>query len=307
AEARVLAMQTASSVPGDYGRSFRGVAMVFEVVESGEDDDYYNITLSFRPQGSFDGTPGQEQFVIGKDGTIAVRQVLSSIVREGGGFPVIPVAIGLVVVGIIAVVGAVFALSGSGGDSVPIAVVVPTAVPTPTETPAPIQPTVAIEKTFEAGVSVGVVKATPTAKKSASSDSSSGGQALEEYAAKHAGGPGAIYVGDLNQLVGPAATKDQGDFNGNVPLSALENHIWVYESDFYRKILAKANLTNPTPLTSEGVSITIQHACINRALGPCKVLDSTLVPWLEARTNGQLKFVISSFPELGLAGPDTLF
>ena len=30
-EARILAMQTASSVPGDYGRSFRGVTMVFEV------------------------------------------------------------------------------------------------------------------------------------------------------------------------------------------------------------------------------------------------------------------------------------
>ena len=132
------------------------------------------------------------------------------------------------------------------------------------------------------------------------------GPTLEQYAAEHAGGVGAIYVGDLNQLVGPAATVDQGDFDGNVPLSALENHAYVYESDFYKKILAKANLTNPTPLTSEGVHITIQHACINRALGPCKVLESTLVPWLEARTNGQLEFVVSSFPELGLAGPDTL-
>jgi len=132
------------------------------------------------------------------------------------------------------------------------------------------------------------------------------GPTLEEYAAEHAGGVGAIYVGDLNQLVGPAATVDQGDFDGNVPLSALENHAYVYESDFYQKILAKANLLNPTPLTSKGVSIEIQHACINRALGPCKVLESTLVPWLEARTNGQLKFVVSSFPELGLAGPDTL-
>ena len=101
AEARVLAMQTASSAPGDYGRSFRGVAMVFEVVESGEDDDYYNITLSFRPQGNFDGTPGQEQFVIGKDGTIAVRQVLSTSVRKGGGFPLLPVTIGVVVEDII--------------------------------------------------------------------------------------------------------------------------------------------------------------------------------------------------------------
>ena len=44
AEARVLTMQTASSVPGDYGRSFRGVAMVSEVVESGEDADYYTAT-----------------------------------------------------------------------------------------------------------------------------------------------------------------------------------------------------------------------------------------------------------------------
>ena len=144
------------------------------------------------------------------------------------------------------------------------------------------------------------------AASSSQTASSSGGMTLEEYAAEHAGGVGAIYVGDLNQLVGPAATVDQGDFDGNVPLSALENHIWVYESDFYKKALKKANLTNPTPLTSEGVSIQIQHACINRALGPCKVLDSILTPAIEARTNGQLTFVVSSFPELGLAGPDTL-
>ena len=135
---------------------------------------------------------------------------------------------------------------------------------------------------------------------------SGGGITLEQYAADHAGGVGAIYVGDLKQLVGPAATVDQGDFDGNVPLSALENHIWVYESDFYKKALEKANLTNPTPLTSEGVSIQIQHACINRALGPCKVLASILSPNIKERTNGQLEFVVSSFPELGLAGPDTL-
>ena len=148
--------------------------------------------------------------------------------------------------------------------------------------------------------------AAPAAPAATAAPAAATGPTLEQYAAEHAGGVGAIYVGDLNQLVGPAATVDQGDFDGNVPLSALENHAYVYESDFYQKILAKANLTNPQPLISEGVSIEIQHACINRALGPCKVLESTLVPWLEARTNGQLKFVVSSFPELGLAGPDTL-
>jgi len=148
--------------------------------------------------------------------------------------------------------------------------------------------------------------AAPAAPAATAAPAAPTGPTLEQYAAEHAGGVGAIYVGDLNQLVGPAASVDQGDFDGNVPLSALQNHAYVYESDFYQKILAKANLTNPTPLTSEGVSIEIQHACINRALGPCKVLESTLVPWLTARTNGQLNFVVSSFPELGLAGPDTL-
>jgi len=148
AEARVLAMQTASSVPGDYGRQYRGVAMVFEVVESGEDDDYYTVTLSVRPQGNFDGTPGQEQFVVGKEGTIAVRQVLSLPTQtsaspvgteKGGGFPLLPVAIGVVVVGIIAAVGAILLMSSSGGDSVPIAAVLPTETPAPTQPPAPTE------------------------------------------------------------------------------------------------------------------------------------------------------------------------
>ena len=84
AEARVLAVRTAVETPGDYGRQYQGVTMVFEAVESGEDEDFYNITLSFRPQGNFAGTPGQEQFVVGKEGTIAVRQVLSFPTQTSG-------------------------------------------------------------------------------------------------------------------------------------------------------------------------------------------------------------------------------
>ena len=76
-EARVLAMRTAVDSPGDYGSQYQGVTMVFDVVEATETDDHYTVILSVRPQGNFDGTPGQEQFVVGKDGTIAVRQVLS--------------------------------------------------------------------------------------------------------------------------------------------------------------------------------------------------------------------------------------
>ena len=129
-EARVLAMRTASATPGDYGRDFRRTTMVFEVVESTETEDHYTVVLSVRPQGNFDGTPGQEQFVIGKEGTVAVRQVLSSIIRKDRGLPILPVGIGLLVVGVIAVIGVVFALNRSGGDTLPIAVMAPTEVPT---------------------------------------------------------------------------------------------------------------------------------------------------------------------------------
>ena len=87
-------------------------------------------------------------------------------------------------------------------------------------------------------------------------------------------GPGAVYAGDLTQLVGPAASRDQGDFAGNVPLESLERHLWIYESAFYKELIGKARLTDPTPLTTTGETITIQHACINRVLLSCKLLKT---------------------------------
>ena len=129
---------------------------------------------------------------------------------------------------------------------------------------------------------------------------------LQRYANQRAGGPGAIYIGDLHQLVGPAPTYDLGDGDGNVPLYALEQHEWIYESDYYQSLLEKAKIANPTPLSSRGERITIRHACINRALLPCILIQDYWVPNLEARTDGQLKLVVTSFPELGVAGPDTL-
>ena len=130
--------------------------------------------------------------------------------------------------------------------------------------------------------------------------------ALLAYANANAGGPGAIYVGDITQLAGPAKTVEQGDFDGNVTLESLERHLWIYESDFYEELLEKAKLTDPTPLEYDGDPITIQHACINRALLPCVALHEFFAPNLLERTNGKVEFITSSFPELGLAGPDTL-
>ena len=129
---------------------------------------------------------------------------------------------------------------------------------------------------------------------------------LLAYAARHAGGPGAIYVGDITQLVGPASNRDLGNSDGNVPLESLERHLWIYESPFYEELLEKAKLTDPTPLNYDGPTITIQHVCINRALLPCVLLETFLAPNLEERTYGKVEFITSSFRELGLAGPDTL-
>ena len=136
---------------------------------------------------------------------------------------------------------------------------------------------------------------------------------LGQYANRFGNGPGAIYVGDINQLAGPAPMKadgtpdtDLGDIEGNVPLDALENHLWLYDSDYYKSLIDRARLTDPTPLTSSGESYDIQHVCINRSLLPCKIIEQYWAPNLEARTNGLLTITVSSFPELGLAGHDTL-
>jgi len=127
-------------------------------------------------------------------------------------------------------------------------------------------------------------------------------ETLREYEDHYAGGPGAIYVGDINQLVGPAPTLDQGDFDGNVPLGALKRHLWIYESPFYEELLAKARLADPTPMTYDGDPITIQHVCINRALLPCRLMETYFAPNLMERTNGKLKFIFSSLTELGVSG-----
>ena len=131
-QARVLAMSTAREIPGEYGSSYQGVPMAFEVTVATEDEDFYNITLSFRPQTTFSGRPGQEQFFIEKEGTVAHRQVLFPPGR-GRRFPVLPVAIGLVVVGVIAAVAAVLVLDSFGAGEGLVALVAPGETNTPTE------------------------------------------------------------------------------------------------------------------------------------------------------------------------------
>ena len=71
---------------------------------------------------------------------------------------------------------------------------------------------------------------------------------------------------------------------------------------------ADTTTASTTSTATTGFSITIQHACISRTLNPCAMIieEGGMFDKIRDATNGQVKFQASSFPELGLAGPDTL-
>ena len=164
----------------------------------------------------------------------------------------------------------------------------PTAAPEPTATPAP-EPT-ATAMTEE--------------EDTAASDVDS---ALMAAAEARAGGPGAFYLGDgdFSRLVGPAPAEGLGDANDQVNLAGLERESYLFDSDYYKDLIEVANFTNPTQMTYDGDPIEIQFACINRTVAPCELWANFFKPQVEARTNGKVLVPITSFPELGIAGPDS--
>ena len=176
--------------------------------------------------------------------------------------------------------------------------------PEPTAAPATVAPTAA------ATVAAISVAPTPTeaamgedAEDSAMTDVS---PALKAAADRLAGGPGAIYIGDLTQLVGPSYDPEHGDDEGNVPLSALEKWSWIFTSDYYGELLEKSKVDNPTALVTEGEQFKFQMVCIVRFTPRCKVMEHLLAPNVLERTNGQLDITLVSYAELGIAGPDVM-
>ena len=120
---------------------------------------------------------------------------------------------------------------------------------------------------------------------------------IREYAAEKAGGPGAIYVGDLGQLAGRASYSGLGDADDLVPLEALENHLYVYESEYYQNLIRRARIDNPTAMSSRlDNRIVIQFACVNRASLWCELAKVYFAHNLLVRTEGQVEIVLSSFP-----------
>ena len=130
--------------------------------------------------------------------------------------------------------------------------------------------------------------------------------ALAAAAADWAGGTEAFFVGDLNQLVGPSPGEGLGDDNDTVNLEGLERERYIFELQHYRDLVEKANFDSPTEMTYDGDPIEIQFACINRTVAPCERFDNFFGKKLEERTNGKGLIGITPFPELGIAGPDSL-
>ena len=192
---------------------------------------------------------------------------------------------------------------------------VPTATPVVTATPLPTpQATPAIEATpFRIEAATQAIEATPSRPQATPSRPQATPQPTPLPRAT--GGPGAVYLGDGNwgALAGPGLRPefqsdrrfpDLGD-DGQVPMEAILQHKWIFESDYYQSLLGKARLNNPTPLLSSGESITLRHVCVNRTLNWCRHLEAYFIPNVAERTDGQVRIEISSFPELGLSGIDT--
>ena len=213
---------------------------------------------------------------------------------------------------------------------VPTATTEPTAMPVPTEGPAdtPV-PTAAAPAAVVATAmpEPTPIPPTPTPKPAASPTmpSATEEELLAQYAAGHAGGPGAILVGDpanpasYAQLIGPPVHEglallppgegQEAQFQQlfQVGLFGLDQlgvpgHQFIYTSDYYRDLIERANLLSPTEPASSGESIEIQHVCISRNLPTCVIMEAYFAPRVAARTGGQVQVSITSFPELSGAG-----
>ena len=206
----------------------------------------------------------------------------------------------------------------------------PTAMPEPTERPAhPPVPTAAAPAAVVATAipEPTPIPATPTPEPDATATPppTTQEELLAQYAAEHAGGPGAIFAGhpdnpaSFAQLIGPPIHEglvflppgegQQAQFQQlfQVGLFGLEQlgvpgHQFIYTSDYYQELVERANLLSPAEPTSSGESIEIQHVCISRNLPTCVIMEAHFAPRVAARTNGQLQVSITSFPELSGAG-----
>ena len=152
-QARLVAIQHALDTPDFHGSQYSEIQLAWGVTEAHEGEDFYYITLSFRPSGRFSGDPGVEQFTIDKLGQIQLRQLVSELLPKSETgvpnetpqrhMPFFRWIIGLA--GVAAVVAAIvvvaIAIQPSLNDpAAPLLKPTPTFPPTPTLTVPPTTP-----------------------------------------------------------------------------------------------------------------------------------------------------------------------
>ena len=104
---------------------------------------------------------------------------------------------------------------------------------------------------------------------------------------ERAGGPDSEGVQIFNEKVGPiVGVKINSDGSATETEAAM--------------------ISSGTQLVTQGESFEFQLTCINRTVAACELINSYFIPEVEKRTDGQVQFSITSFPELGIAGGDTL-
>ena len=104
---------------------------------------------------------------------------------------------------------------------------------------------------------------------------------------ERAGGPDSEGVQIFNEKVGPiVGVKINSDGSATETEAAM--------------------ISSGTQLVTQGESFEFQLTCINRTVAACELINSYFIPEVEKRTDGQVEFSITSFPELGIAGGDTL-
>ena len=133
------------------------------------------------------------------------------------------------------------------------------------------------------------------------------GLALNQYAELLAGGPGAIYVGDLTQLAGPTSIGGLRSGFGEVSYSALERNSHLFHTEHYRDLLMKAKISSPTTLTTQDAEFILELTCSNTSLPACHLADQYFAHNVRRRTEGQVNIRVEPIYTRDLRASDGLY
>lgn len=82
-QAKIQAIVHARDKQDFYPSMYAGIRLIWEVLVAEESEDHYDVRLSFRPGGGFQGKPGVEQLIFDKTGELRVRQILDEPTDNG--------------------------------------------------------------------------------------------------------------------------------------------------------------------------------------------------------------------------------